>query len=123
MKRDFTYIDDIIEGVSRILQLPPVGDNEWDANSPDPASSPAPYRIYNIGNNSAVSLEDFISTIERALDRKAARKDLPLQPGDVPCTYADISDLNAATGFFPSTPLKEGIEKFISWYRGYYGHR
>ena len=121
MRRDFTYIDDIIEGVLQVLQMPPSGDAEWDAYSPDPASSPAPYRIYNIGNNSAVSLDDFISTLEQALGNKATRTNLPLQAGDVPCTYADISDLSAATGFSPATSLKEGIEKFISWYCEYYG--
>lgn len=123
MKRDFTYIDDIVEGVVRVLRLPPAANENWDARSPDPASSPAPYRIYNIGNNSAVSLDDFIGILEQALGKQAMRNNLPLQPGDVPCTYADISDLEAVAGFSPSTPLKDGIEKFVAWYRGYYGQQ
>ncbi len=121
MERDFTYIDDIIEGVVRVLKQPPTATADWDAVRPDPASSPAPYRLYNIGNNSAVSLDEFICALEQILGKQAVRNNLPLQPGDVPSTYADISDLNSATGFYPSTPLKAGLEKFTSWYLEYYG--
>jgi len=121
MQRDFTYIDDIVEGVSRILDLIPAPDPRWRGEAPDPATSFAPYRIYNIGNNAPVALTDFIAAIEAALGRKAVRNPLPLQPGDVPATYADVDDLTAAVGFKPSTPLAEGIGRFIRWYRDYYG--
>ena len=120
MRRDFTYIDDIVEGVARVLRLPAAPEPLWDATAPNPGSSPAPYRVYNIGNNQAVSLDEFIATLEQTLGKRAIRNDLPLQPGDVPATYADISDLAAAVGFLPSTTLKEGIESFVAWYRGYY---
>ena len=121
MQRDFTYIDDIVEGVSRILDRIPTPDPGWRGEAPDPATSFAPYRIFNIGNNAPVALTDFIAAIEAALGRKAVRNPLPLQPGDVPATYADVDDLTAAVGFKPSTPLAEGIGRFIRWYRDYYG--
>ncbi len=120
MQRDFTYIDDIVEGVVRIMGRIPVPDPSWSGASPDPGSSYGPYRIYNIGNNQPVSLNDFIATLESALGKKAKKKLLPLQPGDVPATYADIDDLARDVGFRPSTPLKEGIAQFIKWYRNYY---
>ncbi len=120
MRRDFTYIDDIIEGVTRVLGQAPLSDSAWNPEKPNPASSPAPYRIYNIGNNNAVSLDDFISTLEQALGKNAIRDNLPMQPGDVPATYADISDLSTAVGFTPATSLKAGIEQFVTWYRAYY---
>ncbi len=109
MRRDFTYVDDIVEGVARVLDLPPgTGDG-------------APGAIYNIGNNEAVDLEVFIETLERLLGRKAVKRYLPMQPGDVPATYASIDRLHAATGFAPRTPLVDGLARFVGWYRGYYG--
>ena len=121
MQRDFTYIDDIIEGVVRVLSRVPAGDPRWSGHDPDPGTSYAPYRIYNIGNNQPVALLDFIAEIEKALGREAVKKMLPLQAGDVPATYADIDDLVRDTGFRPATPLSEGIGRFIAWYREYYG--
>ena len=120
MQRDFTYIDDIVEGVLQTLGRPAASDPRWNAAAPNPGSSPAPYRIYNIGNNRSVSLDEFIATLELALGKRATRNNLPLQPGDVPATYADISDLATLTGFQPSTPLEEGVELFVAWYRNYY---
>ena len=121
MRRDFTYIDDIVEGMVRVLHRPATANPAWDPFAPDPSSSPAPHRIYNIGNNNAVALDDFIATLEEALGRSATRQNLPMQPGDVPATYADISELTEATGFAPSTTLKEGIARFVAWYCDYYG--
>ena len=120
MERDFTYIDDIVEGVVRIMERIPVPDTAWHGDSPDPGSSYARYRIYNIGNNHPVSLTDFIAAIEKALGKKAKKDFLPMQPGDVPATYADIDDLIRDAGFKPATPLAEGITRFIQWYREYY---
>ena len=120
MRRDFTYIDDIVEGVVRTLWQTAAPDPAWTATAPNPGSSPAPYRIYNIGNNQSVALDEFIHTLEQALGKQAKRNNLPMQPGDVPATYADISDLNEAVGFQPSTSIKTGIERFVSWYRNYY---
>lgn len=121
MQRDFTYIDDIVEGVVRVLDCVSVPDPAFDRAAPDPASSYAPYHLYNIGNHEPVELMTFIETIEDALGKKAAKNMLPMQDGDVPATYADIESLTAAVGFSPSTPLKEGIAKFVAWYKGYYG--
>lgn len=120
MKRDFTYIDDIIEGVARIMKQKPAPDPDWSGDAPDPGTSYAPYRIYNIGNNQPVGLLRFIETIEETLGRKADKIFLDLQPGDVAATYADIDDLHEAVGFRPQTPIKVGIERFIEWYRKYY---
>ena len=120
MQRDFTYVDDIVEGVFRLLDHLPEPNPDWRGDDPDPGTSPAPYRIYNIGNNNPVKLMDFIEAIETALGRKAQREMLPLQPGDVPATYADVDALQQAVGFRPSTPLKTGVERFITWYREYY---
>jgi UDP-glucuronate 4-epimerase len=120
MRRDFTYIDDIIEGVYRVLQTVPAPNPAWSGESPDPASSPAPYRLYNIGNNNTVELEHFIQSIENALGKEAQKQYLPLQPGDVPATYADVDDLQKDVGFKPSTPIETGIDRFIEWYRDYY---
>ncbi len=120
MQRDFTYIDDIIEGVYRISARIPAPNLDWRGDQPDPATSFAPYRIYNIGNNSSVALLDFIACLEKSLNRKAKKNFLPLQPGDVPATCADVDDLMFAVGFKPATPITEGIEKFVSWYREYY---
>jgi UDP-glucuronate 4-epimerase len=118
--RDFTYIDDIVEGVVNIAAKIPQGNPDWDAHNPDPGSSPAPYRVYNIGNSNPVKLDDYIGAIEKALGKKAIREELPLQPGDVPDTWADCSDLEKDFGYKPSTPVEEGINQFIAWYRDYY---
>lgn len=120
LRRDFTYIDDIIEGVVRILDIPATPNPDFDAAAPDPASSSAPWRIYNIGNNDTVEISDFISTLENALGKKAIREMLPMQPGDVESTWADVKDLERVTNFKPHTPLQEGIEKYVKWYRAYY---
>ena len=122
MQRDFTYIDDIVEGVVRVLDKIPVSSEEFDTDNPDPAASYAPYRVYNIGNNEPVQLMDFIRTIEDALGMEASKNMLPMQNGDVVATYADIDELTNAVGFRPSTPLKEGIGKFVAWYREYHGY-
>ena len=121
MRRDFTYIDDIVQGVVRVLARIPAANPAWTAASPDPGSSNAPYRIYNIGNNRPVELSRFITLIERALGVKAKRRLLPLQPGDVPATYADIDDLARDVDFKPSTAIEEGIRRFVAWYVAYYG--
>jgi len=120
MKRDFTYVDDIVEGVVRVLDRPPQPDPQWRGDSPNPASSPAPYRIYNIGNNAPVELLDFIAVLERCLGRKAVMRFLPMQPGDVLATYADVDDLTREVGFRPATPLEAGLARFVEWYRAYY---
>jgi UDP-glucuronate 4-epimerase len=121
MERDFTYVDDIVEGVVRVLDIVPAGDPNADMVHPDPARSSAPYRLYNIGNNRPVKLTEFIETLERALGRKAAKNLLPMQPGDVAATYADVDDLARATGFSPSTSPEEGVARYVAWYREYYG--
>ena len=120
MRRDFTYIDDIVEGVVRLLPLAPKPDPQWDAATPDPATSSAPWRIYNIGNNQTVELNDFIAALDEALGKKAIRDLLPMQPGDVEATWANIDALSQATGFAPVTPLKTGIERFVAWFKEYY---
>ena len=121
MKRDFTYIDDIVEGMFRVLERPPRPDPGWDARCPDPSRSSAPYRVFNIGNNRPVGLLRFIELIEKHLGRKAERLLLPLQPGDVPETSADIDDLAREAGFAPATPVEEGVARFVSWYKEFYG--
>jgi UDP-glucuronate 4-epimerase len=120
MRRDFTYIDDIVEGIVRLVPKAPVGDPLWNGNVPDPASSFAPYRIYNIGNNKPVELIDFIAAIEKALKKKAIRNLMPIQPGDVAETFADVEDLIRDVQFKPSTSIEDGIEKFVAWYLEYY---
>lgn len=120
MQRDFTFINDIVEGVYRISARIPTPDPDWQRNRPDPATSFAPYRIYNIGNHRPIELLDFIEIIERCLGKKAKKNFLPMQPGDVQTTYADVDDLMAAVGFRPETPIETGIEKFVAWYRRYY---
>jgi len=120
--RDFTFIDDIAEGVVRVMDHIPQPDPNWDSNNPAVATSDAPYQLFNIGNSAPVSLMDFISSIEQALGLEAKKNFLPLQPGDVEATSADVSDLREAVGFAPNTPLKEGMVKFIEWYRSYYGN-
>lgn len=119
--RDFTYIDDVVEGVLRTADRIPGPNPAWSGAEPDPATSTAPYRIYNIGNHSPVQLMDFIGLLEQALGREAKKNFLPMQPGDVPATFADVDDLIADVGFAPATPLQEGIGRFVKWYRGYYG--
>ena len=120
MKRDFTYIDDIVEGVVRVLDRIPEPDPAWRGDSPDPSSSFAPYRLYNIGNHRPVDLTEYITVLEDQLGRKAIRNLLPMQAGDVPATCADVDDLTADVGFRPATPITEGIRRFVAWYREYY---
>jgi UDP-glucuronate 4-epimerase len=120
MRRDFTYIDDIVEGVVRVADRIPQPDPNWSSARPDPGTSNAPYRVYNIGNNRPVELLEMIALVEQRLGRTAVKNFLPMQPGDVPETYADVDDLVRDTGFRPSTPLAEGIARFIEWYREYY---
>jgi UDP-glucuronate 4-epimerase len=120
MQRDFTYIDDIVEGVLRTLDRVPEADAGFDASRPDPARSWAPYRVFNIGNQGPVQLMAFVEAIERALGMTAEKRLRPLQPGDVPATYADVSELTAHTGFKPATPIDEGVGRFVQWYRSYY---
>ncbi len=120
MRRDFTYIDDIVQGVVRVADRLAAPDPAWDAAAPDPGTSPAPYRVYNIGNHTPVELDRFIALIEENLGRKAVRRLLPMQPGDVPATCADVADLHRDVGFAPATPIETGIARFIEWYREYY---
>ena len=120
MKRDFTYIDDIIEGVSRVAAKIPEPNSAWRGSHPDPATSFAPYKVYNIGNNHPVELLYFIETLEKNLHKKAKKIFIPMQPGDVPATCADVDDLMADVGFKPATSIEEGIKKFLSWYKDYY---
>ena len=119
-RRDFTYIDDIVEGVIRVLDQPAIPNQIWDSSQPDPGSSSAPWRIYNIGNNSPVKLLDYIKAIEDALGIKADKELLPLQPGDVPDTYADVADLVRDFDYKPSITINQGVAKFIEWYKNYY---
>ena len=121
MKRDFTYIDDIVEGVVRVIDNPPTGDSCWSGRRPNPASSRAPYRVYNIGNGAPVELMDFIKAIEKALGKEAKKNMLPIQPGDVPATWADTTALERDLGYKPGTPIEYGVEQFVRWYREFYG--
>ncbi|MVP00486.1 NAD-dependent epimerase [Paenibacillus lutrae] len=121
MQRDFTYIDDIVEGIVRLLDKPPAANADWDRENPDPGTSYAPYKIYNIGNNSPVPLMTFIQTLEKSLGRQANIEYKPMQPGDVKATYANIDDLQRDVGFRPSTSIEEGLGKFADWYVSYYG--
>lgn len=123
MQRDFTYIDDIVEGVVRVAEKIPAGNPIWKSENPDPATSLAPYKIYNIGNNNPVALLTLIEVLEKSLGKKAERRLLPIQPGDVPATYADVDDLINDVGFKPATPIDQGVEKFVAWYRNYYQKR
>ncbi|MGM0702876.1 MAG: NAD-dependent epimerase [Pseudomonadota bacterium] len=119
--RDFTYIDDIVEGVIRANDDIAAPNPEWNSDAPDPATSNAPYRLFNIGNNNPVKLSAYIEAIEEALGKQATKDLLPLQPGDVPDTYADSTELERAVGYKPATPVKEGVANFVAWYRRFYG--
>lgn len=120
MRRDFTYIDDIIEGVARVLDRVPDNNPEWDAENPDPSTSKAPYKLYNIGNNSPIELMHMIETLEDHLGVKANKNFMPIQPGDVLATYADVDELVRDVGFKPQTSIEVGLEHFVKWYRSYY---
>ncbi|MBH0205117.1 MAG: NAD-dependent epimerase [Nitrospira sp.] len=120
MRRDFTYVDDIVEGIIRTLDHPATVNPAWSGDKPDPGTSSAPARVYNIGNHQPVELLHFIEVLEKALGKKAEKKLMPLQPGDVPATYADIEDLTRDVGFVPATPIEEGIAHFVKWYREFY---
>jgi UDP-glucuronate 4-epimerase len=119
-QRDFTYIDDIVEGVIRTLDTPATCNLEWNSDQPDPGSSNAPWRVYNIGNNKPVELMDYIAALENALGKKAEKEFLPLQAGDVPGTYADVDDLVEQFDYKPSTSVEDGINHFVCWYRDYF---
>lgn len=120
MRRDFTYIDDIVEGVIRVADNIPQPNTAWSGEHPDPGSSTAPYRIYNIGNHSPVELGRFIEVLETVIGRKAEKRYLPMQPGDVHATYADVDDLTRDVGFKPSIGIEEGLSRFVTWYRAFY---
>ena len=120
MRRDFTYIDDIVEGVIRVIDNIPQPNPSWSSDAPDPGTSKAPYKIYNIGNNQPVELMHFIEVLEDCLGKKAEKNMLPIQPGDVPSTYADVEDLMRDVGFRPDTSIEVGIKRFVTWYRNYY---
>jgi UDP-glucuronate 4-epimerase len=120
-RRDFTYIDDIVEGVIRVLDRLPAPNPDWQGDAPDSATSTAPYRLYNIGNNQPVELMHYIAVLERCLGKEAQKEMLPLQPGDVPDTYADVADLVEQFDYKPATSVEDGVENFVRWYREYYG--
>ncbi len=120
MRRDFTYIDDVVQAVVRLVDKPAESDPNWSSEAPDPSRSSAPWRVYNIGNNNPVEVLEVVQILERALGKKAIRELLPMQPGDVPATFADVGDLMRDVGFKPSTPIAEGIARFIAWYRNYH---
>jgi len=123
MQRDFTFVDDVVEALVRLLSTPATPNADWDGADPDPATSRAPYRLYNIGNNNPVQLKRLIEIMEAELGTKAKMRMLPMQPGDVPATYADVDDLSAVTGFAPSTPIEVGVRRFLEWYREYRARR
>ena len=120
MRRDFTYIDDIVEGVVRVTDQPAQPNPEWSGDTPDPGTSSAPYQVYNIGNNKPVELMYLIETLEKALGKVAVKNFLPIQPGDVPATWADVDDLSNDVGFRPATPIEVGVGQFVKWYKEYY---
>ena len=120
MLRDFTYIDDIVEGIVRVIDNPASSDATWSGNAPNPGSSSAPLKIYNIGNNNPVRLMDFIEAIEKALGKPIRKQMLPLQAGDVPATYANVDDLVEDLDYKPATPVQEGIDNFVKWYREFF---
>ena len=121
MKRDFTYIGDVVEGIARIIKHVPIPDKEWNGNNPDPASSFAPYKIHNIGNNQPISVMRLVNVIEDVLGVKAEKRFLPMQAGDLVETFADVESLTSEIGFTPSTTIELGMGAFIQWYREYYG--
>jgi UDP-glucuronate 4-epimerase len=121
MSRDFTYIDDIVEGVIRVLDVPAAPDPTFDPADPDPSTSSAPHQIYNIGNGQPTELLRFVDVHEEALGVKAIKQLEDIQPGDVPATWADVDALRAAVGFAPATPIEEGVARFVAWYREFYG--
>jgi UDP-glucuronate 4-epimerase len=121
MRRDFTYVDDIVAAMERLIERPPAGDPSWSGDAPDPSSSASPWRLYNIGNNRAVEVTKVVELIEQALGRKAVTELVDMQPGDVPETCADVDDLMRDVGFKPATPIEDGIPRFVSWYREFYG--
>ena len=120
MLRDFTYVDDIVEGVIRVIDSTPAGNKEWNGQQPDPSTSSAPYKVYNIGNSQPVKLMDFIQAIENAIGREAKKNFLPMQPGDVYQTNADTTALQNELGFKPDTPIQEGVNRTIAWFREFY---
>jgi UDP-glucuronate 4-epimerase len=120
MQRDFTYVDDVVESIVRLVDRPPAGDPDWNGDKPDPGSSSAPWRVYNIGNNNPVELLDVVDLLEKSIGKKAIRELAPMQPGDVPATYADVDALMREVDFKPSTPIADGIARFIGWYRSYH---
>lgn len=121
MKRDFTYIDDIVEGIIRVADRPATPNPDWTGNNPEPGSSYAPFKVYNIGNSNPVELMDYIGALEKALGKTAKKNMLPLQQGDVPATYADVTDLKRDTGYQPNTSVEDGVAKFVAWYNEFYG--
>jgi UDP-glucuronate 4-epimerase len=123
MRRDFTYVDDVVEAVVRLVDHAPEGDPRWSGDAPDPAASRAPWRVYNIGNNRPVDVPEVVALIEAALGRQAVREMLPMQPGDVPETCADVDDLMNAVGFRPATPIAEGVARFVAWWRRFHDER
>ena len=120
MRRDFTYVDDVVESVVRLVDRAPKGNPQWSGDAPDPGSSKAPWRVYNIGNNSPIELLEVVRLLEESVGKKAKRELLPMQPGDVPATYADVDDLMRDVDFKPATPIAEGIKRFVDWYRSYH---
>ncbi|MFD2036867.1 NAD-dependent epimerase [Belliella marina] len=120
MKRDFTYVDDIVEGIVRVSDRPASANTNWEGDKPDPGSSKAPYKVYNIGNSNPVELMDYIQALENAMGKVAEKEMLPIQPGDVPATFADVSDLNRDTGYSPNTSVEEGVSRFVDWYKSYF---
>jgi UDP-glucuronate 4-epimerase len=120
MRRDFTYVDDVTEAVVRLIDRPAVGDASWSSERPDPATSHAPWRIYNIGNHTPVEVPEVVRLIEEAVGKTAVRELLPMQPGDVPATYADVEDLRRDVGFTPATPIADGVRRFVDWFRAFH---
>jgi UDP-glucuronate 4-epimerase len=120
MQRDFTYVDDVVESIERLVDRPPAGNPDYSGDAPDPGSSSAPWRVYNIGNNNPVELLDVVDLLEKSIGKKAIRELAPMQPGDVPATYANVDDLMRDADFRPSTPIADGIARFIEWYRAYH---
>jgi UDP-glucuronate 4-epimerase len=119
MRRDFTYVDDVTEALVRLIGVPPAGNADWSGEQPDPATSRAPWRVYNIGNHTPVEVTEVVRLIEEAVGKRAIRELVPMQPGDVPATFADVDGLRAAVGFTPATPVARGISEFVAWYRAY----